>query len=927
MAIGVDAHAHLSVDTSARRERLRVTNFDPAAMNDSSTIGSVIERTRRLSRYARQLLDAGACELQADTLNRAFSREEMRAALAQPVADTADLHARLRRLRQQVMLRLIARDLSGLADLDEVVGSVTALAEETLGLALDFHNAALAAEYGVPHGSDGSVQRLHVIGMGKLGGRELNVSSDIDLIFLYPEEGETDGAKKISNHEFFTRLARKLIAAISEASADGFVFRVDTRLRPYGESGPLVGSFDMLEDYFYAQGREWERYAWVKARVVIGDREEALMALSAPFVFRRHLDFSALESLRALHNQIRQEVLRRDIADNIKLGRGGIREIEFVIQVFQLIRGGDEPALRVRPALQALSLLGLRRLLPDSAVQELRAAYIFLRNLEHRLQYLDDRQTQDIPENDADRALIAEAMGFADYAGFDLELERHRVAVTRHFDAIFAGPTAQDETDRACSDVWLGAMADADAAGTLHKLGYRDSENVVQQLARLRAGTRYRRMSASGQARLDRLMPAVIEVAAECSDPNATLERMTAVIDSIGRRESYLALLLEYPQALAALARLSSASPWAADYLARQPVLLDELIAPQKNEAPEWARLRGELRAELDASAGNTERQMDLMRQFKHEQTFRLLTLDLAGLLALETLSDRLSDLATLLLEETLRNVWAGLRTRHRDQPQFAIIGYGKLGGKELGYASDLDIIFLYEDEHESAAEVYARLAQRINTWLTSVTAAGTLYETDLRLRPNGVSGLLVSPTDAFRDYQLNKAWVWEHQALTRARAVTGVPEIGSAFERLRCEVLCMKRDRVELKREVAAMRQKMRDGHPNQSGLFDLKHDAGGIVDVEFAVQYLVLAYACDHPDLTGNIGNLALLRLAASLQLIPQELAEHTHDAYREFRRLQHALRLQGERYARMPIDGVSRHTAAVSEFWNWVFDGSRV
>ena len=896
-------------------------------MNDSLSIDSVIARTRRLSRYARQLLDAGACMLESESAGRAFSREEMRSALAQPAADAADLHARLRKLRQQVMLRLIARDLNGMADLDEVVGSVTALAEETLGTALDFHNAALIAEYGVPRGSDGSVQQLHVVGMGKLGGRELNVSSDIDLIFLYPEEGETDGAKRTSNHEFFTRLARKLIAAISETSADGIVFRVDTRLRPYGDSGPLVGSFDMLEDYFYAQGREWERYAWVKARVVIGDREQALMALSAPFVFRRHLDFSALESLRALHSQIRQEVLRRDIAENIKLGRGGIREIEFVIQVFQLIRGGDEPALRVRPALKALSLLGQRQLLPDSAVQELRAAYVFLRNLEHRLQYLDDQQTQDIPENDADRTLIAQAMGFADYARFNQELERHRVAVTRHFDAIFAGASPQDETDRACSDIWLGTLADDDALAQLGGLGYREPEKVLEQLVRLRGGTRYRRMSASGQSRLDRLMPAVIEAAAECTDPNATLERMSAVIDSIGRRESYLALLLEYPQALAALARLSSASPWAADYLARQPVLLDELISPRKNEAPDWEKLRAELRAELDANAGNMERQMDLMRQFKHEQTFRLLSLDLAGLLPLETLSDHLSDLATLLLQESLREVWAGLRTRHRDQPQFAIIGYGKLGGKELGYASDLDIIFLYEDEHDSAAEVYARLAQRINTWLTSVTAAGTLYETDLRLRPNGVSGLLVSPTEAFRDYQLNKAWVWEHQALTRARAVTGVPEIGAAFEQLRCEVLRMKRDRAELKREVAGMRQKMRDGHPNQSGLFDLKHDAGGIVDVEFAVQYLVLAYACDHPDLAGNIGNLALLRLAASLQLIPQDLAQRAHDAYREFRQLQHALRLQGQRYARMQIDGVSRHTDAVAQLWNWIFEGERV
>jgi [glutamine synthetase] adenylyltransferase / [glutamine synthetase]-adenylyl-L-tyrosine phosphorylase len=896
-------------------------------MNAPLSIDSALARTRRLSRYARQLLDAGSCPLDDASLRQAFGRDEMRAALAEPPADAAALQAGLRRLRRQAMLRTIARDLNGLADLEEVVGAATALAEETLAAALAFHSAALAELYGTPRDSEGKAQQLHVVGMGKLGGRELNVSSDIDLIFLYPDEGETDGSRQITNHEFFTRLARRLIAALSEITADGFVFRVDTRLRPYGDSGPLVGSFDMLEDYFYSQGREWERYAWVKARVLTGDRESDLMALCAPFVFRRHLDFSALESLRALHSQIRQEVQRRDIANNIKLGRGGIREIEFVIQVFQLIRGGHELALRVRPALEALSLLGVRRLLPPDAVRELRSAYVFLRNLEHRLQYLDDQQTQDIPEDPQDRALIAEAMGFADYAALDAELESHREVVSRHFDAIFAGARSEDDTDRASSDVWLGTLSAEDATGHLDRLGYRDAATVLQQLGQLRSGARYRRMSASGQSRLDRLMPAVIDAAAQSDAPDVTLERMSAVIDSIGRRESYLALLLEYPQALESLARLSAASPWAAEYLSRQPMLLDEMIAPRHAEAPDWPRLRAEGGGESDDNAGNTERQMDLLRHFKHAQTFRLLTLDLAGLLPLETLSDHLSDLAALLLQETLRNVWAGLRTRHREEPRFAIAGYGKLGGKELGYASDLDIIFLYDDDHESAAEIYARLAQRINTWLTSVTPAGILYESDLRLRPNGASGLLVSPLEAFRAYQFEKAWVWEHQALTRARAVAGATDIGAAFEKIRHDVLCIKRDRAALKAEVAAMRQKMRDGHPNDSGLFDLKHDPGGIVDVEFAVQYLVLAYAAEHPGLTGNIGNLALLRLAASLGLIPQALAEGAHAAYREFRRLQHALRLQGERYARMPAEAAAPQGSAVIALWQWVFESDRV
>ncbi|HWQ40210.1 MAG TPA: bifunctional [glutamate--ammonia ligase]-adenylyl-L-tyrosine phosphorylase/[glutamate--ammonia-ligase] adenylyltransferase [Burkholderiales bacterium] len=878
----------------------------------------------RWSRYARQLVAAGSCPLEPAAFSRPFLRSRMRAALADPPSSSEDLARRLRKLRQGVMLCLIARDLSGRADLAEVVGTTTALAEETVRAALEFHHAALARQFGRPMGQGGE-QRLHVIGMGKLGGEELNVSSDIDLIFAYPEEGETDGARKIANHEFFTRLARRLISALAEITDEGFVFRVDTRLRPNGDSGPLVVSFDMLEEYFYTQGREWERYAWVKARVIAGDREPELMALATPFVYRRHLDFSALESLRALHSQVRQEVLRRDIADNIKLGPGGIREIEFLVQVFQLIRGGRDTALRVRPTLAALEQLAARGLLPADAVAQLRAAYVFLRNLEHRLQYLDDRQTQTLPASAEDRLIIAQAMGFADPASFDRALAGHRSVVTGHFEAIFAanGNVRSD----AANASWLQTLDPEQAAGRLQGLGYPDPASVLERLAGLRSGARYMRMSASGQARLDRLLPLVVEAAARFEGADATLTRLLHVIESIGRRESYLALLLEYPQALEALTRLAAASPWAADYLAQQPMLLDELIAAPGKAAPDWPRLRTELREAMDQSAGNIERQMDLLRHFKHAQTLRLLMQDLAGELPLETLSDHLSDLACAVLDEVLRQAWAGLRTRHREQPRFAVIGYGKLGGKELGYASDLDLIFLYDDAHEAAPEVYARLAQRINTWLTSATPAGVLYDTDLRLRPNGAAGLLVSNVDAFDDYQRKRAWVWEHQALTRARFVAGDQGVGSRFEAIRNAVLRMPRERRKLKAEVVQMRRKMREGHPNASGLFDLKHDPGGIVDVEFTVQYLVLGYAHAHPELTGNIGNLALLDLAARLALIPTPLARAVRAAYREFRARQHALRLQGERYARLPHAAVAGHARNVVELWNWVFEGDSV
>lgn len=884
-------------------------------------------RAARLSRYARDLLSAEPGLATGVALDAPLGRGWMRAQIEGRDHDDQTLKTALRRLRKAVMLGLITRDLDARANLAEVVDTVTALAEETVAAATASHAQWLAQEFGNPLGAtSGKRQQLHVIAMGKLGGSELNVSSDIDIVFAYPEDGETDGPRRISNHEFFIRLARRIISAIAEVTADGFVFRVDTRLRPYGDSGPLAVSFDMLEEYFITQGREWERYAWVKARPVTGEAGADLDAVVTPFVYRRHLDFSAIASLRSLHAQIRQEVQKREIADNIKLGPGGIREIEFLVQVFQIIRGGREPAFRLRPTLKALALLGERHILPAAGVDELRAAYVYLRNLEHRLQYLDDQQTQMLPRADEDRALVAEMMGCADYAGLRQELDAHRAVVSRHFEAIFAGGRenggAQDQ-----SDFWLQALSREDALARLAGMGFSDAERIYARLMDIRGSARYRRMAASSQALLDRLIPQLLETARVLPNPDTTFERMLNVVDSIGRREAYLALLLEYPNATARLARLASASPWAADYLAQHPVLLDELINPQGgSDVPDWPRLRGTLHASLDEHDGNTERQMDILRHFKQTQTLRLLALDLAGALSLETLSDHLSDLACTALEEVLRLAWNALRVRHREQPQFAIVAYGKLGGKELGYASDLDIIFLYDDEDQAAPETYARLAQRINTWLTSATSAGVLYETDLRLRPNGTAGLLVSQIEAFREYQFEKAWVWEHQALTRARFVAGDATIGRRFERIRIEVLCRPRDLAALGSEILSMRDKMRDAHPNGSGLFDFKHDRGGIVDVEFVVQFLVLGHAHRHAGLTGNIGNLALLKLAVALGLLPDDLASGAHAAYREFRRLQHAMRLQGERYARVDGAGVAGHVQAVLQLWQWVFGNIR-
>ncbi len=893
-----------------------------------------LERVARCSRFGQRLLAAQPqlAEAVETNLDHACTREAMQAFLAEPpCADETALNQRLRQLRQRVWLITTARDLAGTADLAEVTAAYSNLAEVCIAAALDFHHAALAERHGTPRDEHGKPQQMVVVGMGKLGGGELNVSSDIDLIYLYPEEGDTASdaepahgeakTRSISNHEFFIRVGRKLAASISENTADGYVFRVDLRLRPWGESGPFAMGFAMLEDYLMAQGRPWERYAWIKARPLTGSHHDDLTAIVRPFVFRKYLDFGAFAAIRDLHVQIRREVARREMAHNIKLGPGGIREIEFTAQVFQLIRGGQIPALQQRPTLTVLAELVDNGLMMADAQQELAAAYDFLRRLEHRIQYLDDAQTQLLPDDAESQAMLADAMNLPDYATLIADLDVHRNKVTRHFDQMFAAP--QTDQDSHPLTVVFSGTEDIDSLhALLEETGYADPSRVLATLEALRDNTA--RLPESTQLRLHALLPPALEIIGSQPDPAVTLERFAALIQAIARRATYLALLAEYPAALQQLVRLLAASPWAAEMLTRQPQLMDELIAPQHLlRVPDWKKRAAQLHEELDAHPGDTEAQMDALRRFKQVQTLRLLAQDVAGQLTVEILSDHLSQLADLLLAETLERCWAGLKTRHRDTPRFAIIGYGKLGGKELGYASDIDIVFLYDDADERAQATYARLAQRINTWLGTLTPAGIVYETDLRLRPDGASGLLVSSTDAFRDYQLSHAWVWEHQALSRARFVCGDARIGETFEVLRCEVLHQPRDAAKLREDVLAMREKMHAGHLNNSELFDLKHDSGGIVDVEFCVQYLVLRNSRTHPEMTQNLGNIKLLHRAGAAGLIPKDIAEAAADAYRELRRQQHAIKLSGAEYARVPRPAVENVRAAVRALWAEVMD----
>ncbi|MBL0012161.1 MAG: bifunctional [glutamate--ammonia ligase]-adenylyl-L-tyrosine phosphorylase/[glutamate--ammonia-ligase] adenylyltransferase [Nitrosomonas sp.] len=891
------------------------------------------------SRYVQRILDSEPARKVGllKALQSPFRRDEMLTFLDSQSAHIANeeiLHRVLRDLRKQAMLRLAIRDISGQADLSEVMSSMTELAEVTINFALKYHEHWLTQpnRFGLPIGEQSNTtQHMLIVAMGKLGGGELNVSSDVDLIFVYPEDGETNGAKSISNHEFFARLGRKLIASLNDYTVDGYVFRVDMRLRPHGENSPLAISFPMLEEYFIKQGREWERYAWIKGRVIAKhtdtEAESTLMEkIVRPFVFRKYLDFGAYESMRRLHAQLRKEVERREMHDNIKLGPGGIREIEFITQVFQLIRGGRDVDLCIRPTLSVLQRLQKKQQLPQHAVAELTDAYHFLRKLEHRLQYMDDQQTQTLPLNPADENLIATAMGFPDYFSFMQQLDIHRKNVTRHFELIFATPRKSPTHDM-LAYLWQAETQDfsqTEAAATqLSTMGFTEPAKISERLRLFYQGTFYHQLPESGQQQINTLVPMLIEAVAEHPPVETTLERMLQLLEKISPHSSYLALLLEHPDTLQRVAELVSISQWASDYLGRHPILLDELLrhdAP--HPVPDWSALHNELIYQLNhinnPKNDVVEWQMDVLRHFQHAQVFRLLVTDLEGTLLLETLSDHLTALADLILDTVLNLAWSGLKKRHHEKPAFAIIGYGKLGGKELGYASDLDLIFLFEDDHPDSAEIYTKLGQSINAWLTRHTSAGLLYETDLRLRPNGATGLLVSSMEAFAQYQREQAWVWEHQALTRARFVAGDLQVAETFENTRKEILCKPRNLIELKQDILRMREKMLDAHPNLTVLFDIKHDRGGIIDVEFIVQYLVLGYACQYPQLTGNLGNIALLKLAGELGLIPMNTAEKVRSAYREFRRIQHRQRLNGDAdmTGGAPIDGQAQKFTRVED-----------
>lgn len=831
--------------------------------------------------------------------------------------DEKEIAKQLRVLRRHVVAQIMVRDLNRISKLDEVTRTITEFADFAINQSLLFSYQYYRDMYGEPIGQyTQQVQYLSVVAMGKAGGFELNVSSDIDLIFVFPESGETNGKRERSNQEFFIKVGQKIISILNEITEDGQVFRVDMRLRPDGDSGALVCSETALEQYLITQGREWERYAWCKGRVVTPYFND-IKNIVRPFVFRKYLDYNAYQAMRELHRQIRQEVQKNGMTDNVKLGAGGIREIEFIAQIFQMIRGGQNRALQLKGTQETLNQLAKFDILSPEVVANLLNAYVFLRDVEHRLQYWDDQQTQILPEDSAQQILLAQSMGFESWNDFLSCLNTHRAFVHQQFNNILSEPEHQNPTTHHLTEIWTKLPEKSDK---MSQLKFNNTDFLIGKLYQLKQSNKYRQLSTQAQARFDSLLPRLIEAASQCQNSDNTLIRLLDFLETISRRSAYLAFLEQYPQALTQLAQLMSQSAWLAEYLQQHPILLDEMLSAQLMQPIDWKQVSQELSGSLNACGNDTEAKMDVLRRVQHAQIFRLAVQDLAGLWTVEALSDELSYLADLILEQTLTYAWRSLPKTHDTEPKFAIIAYGKLGGKELGYTSDLDLVYLFDDEYAEAIDIYTKLSRRLNTWLSGSTGAGVLYEVDVRLRPNGESGFLAHSMAAFEKYQHEQAWTWEHQALTRARFVCGDSTIGAQFERIRREILTMPRDKIKLKQEIISMREKMFATHPPVDD--SVKYARGGVVDVEFIVQYWVLLYSQTIPELLENYGNIALLNIAAQHGLVDSDCAEKCGAAYRYYRTLQHAQRLHDAVQVCVD-DTLLSHYENVKMLWKQVFD----
>jgi len=858
------------------------------------------------------------------------------------------LGAALRVARHLVLERLAVLDIEQRAPMEDITGTMTDLAEICLSLALAEARSAQDAINGAPRNERGEVIDFWVVGMGKLGARELNVSSDIDLIYVYDDDGQTDGSPSISAHEYFALVARRLYALIGEITDEGQVFRVDLALRPNGNSGPPVVSLAMLEEYFLVQGREWERFAWLKSRVVAPmepaakQRALALRSLVTPFVYRRYLDYGVFEGLRTLHRKIRDEAQRRaagrpERANDVKLSRGGIREIEFIVQLLQVVRGGQFPEIRTRSTVKALSRVAARGLMKPATADKLIEAYVFLRRVEHRIQLLDDQQTHCLPCEDKDLGWIARSLGLicrTDTCELMDRLCEVREVVATEFDALLHD--GQAPKPGACRNGGCGGPAlPVDAEEFLEKL----PPELAVSVRRWAQQPRVQGLREESRLRLAKLVGRAAEaVRSEGCSLDAAI-RFVDWIEPLLRRESYLALLVERPAVQQRLLRLLGLARWPMRYLMLHPGVIDELadnrLLNERFDGAEFiADLQDRHAAWERSGEADEEALLDTLRRAHHAEVFRTLVRDVEAHITVEQVADELSALADATLQCVIEWAWARLKQAHRAAPKFAVIAYGKLGGKELGYGGDLDVVFLFDDADEadkdSVPEIYGAFVRKLITWLTLRTAAGELFDIDTALRPNGNSGLLVTSLQSFANYQTgrgsNTAWTWEHQAITRARFCAGDAELGRGFEAVRRAVLTAPRDSAALRQEVQAMREKVRAARRVPPGQFDVKHSPGGMMDAEFALQYLVLAHAAAHPELQDNAGTIALLQRAEVAGLLPAGVGHAAADAYRELRRAQHRARLDEQPTSvdqdRLAGLGLDKHRDAVLALWQAVF-----
>jgi glutamate-ammonia-ligase adenylyltransferase len=883
----------------------------------------------------------------------------------------------LRKIRREFMWWIIWRDLNRLASLEQTTAHLSDFASACLQTAIDFHYQHIATLWGVPVSAQTNiVQPFIVLGMGKLGAHELNLSSDIDLIFVYPESGETVGGSSQqhkSNQEFFIRLGQKVIQSLDTVSPEGMVFRVDMRLRPYGDSGALVMNFLSLENYYETQGREWERYAMIKARPVAQSSDELLarlasnvkhqaagkyvhqlMSLLKAFTYRIYVDFSAIDSLREMKQLINKEVQRKGLSQDVKLGAGGIREVEFIAQVFQLVRGGRDTQLQERSLLKVLPLLAEDNMLPPKVVEQLLEAYRFLRNTEHAIQAYQDQQTQSLPADDLNQQRLAWVMGCANWSDFYLQLQTFRQFVRQQFAAVIADPEtdAEQQRDGEWGLLWLGSLTGTAAEKFLWQHNIKEGENFCRCLEGFRQSRAVASMQATARDRLDLLMPPLLDDISESDNPVVSLQRICPLLEAIARRSVYLVLLQENPSARIQLAKLCAASPWIAQQLQAHPALLDELLdAGSLYSPPQLEVLKDQLRREvLRLSWDDLEGHMETLRYFHKAHALRVAACEVIGSLPLMKVSDYLTWLAEVILQHVTHLCWHQLTAKH-GKPQrkisdkedkedcveadFIVVGYGKLGGIELGHGSDLDLVFIHNgDTHLSTdgereidnQTFFTRLGQKIIHFLNTHTVSGQLYEVDMRLRPSGNKGLLVSSLAAFEKYQREDAWVWEHQALVRARPVAGSGQLATDFNQLREKILCQSRELGELQEKVTEMRAKMRSqlgtqGQEKRATQFHLKQDAGGIVDIEFMVQYAVLAWAHQYSGLVQYTDNIRILECLERANLLPSKDVKRLIEIYISYRSMGHSLALQGVDSI-VSSDQFQTERAEVTTLWQSLF-----